>query len=113
MEYTIEEMTEIVKRLQADFENFKKQAEKEKSEILRYANKEVISKLFIILDNIDISLKNTQDKESFIQGMKLIFADLFHFLHNQGLKIIDSVGEKFDPNKHEVLMVEESDKEEG
>jgi molecular chaperone GrpE len=66
-----------------------------------------------VLDSFEIALKNTTDKEKFIEGIKIIYAQLYSVLEAEGLKPIKATGEKFDPYKHEVLMKQESDKPEG
>jgi molecular chaperone GrpE len=108
----IAELTETLQRLQAEFENYKKRVEREKEEFLRYAKADLITKLLPILDSFELALKNTSDKEKFIKGVELIFAQLHSLLESEGLKPIKAVGEKFDPYKHEVLMKQKSDKDE-
>ena len=109
----IEELTDTLKRLQAEFENFKKRIDREKIEFARYANAEIIAGMLPVLDSFELALKNTSDKEKFVDGIKMIYAQLYSMLESEGLKPIKSAGEKFDPYKHEVLMKEESDKPEG
>ena len=108
----IEELTDTLKRLQAEFENYKKWNAKEKSEFLKYAHADVIAQMLPVLDSFEIALKNTNDKDKFIEGMKIVYAQLHSMLGAEGLKPIKATGEKFDPYKHEVLMKEESDKPE-
>jgi len=109
----IEELTDTLKRLQAEFENYKKRTEKEQVEFVKYAHAEVIASMLPVLDSFEIALKNTIDKEKFVEGMKIVYAQLHSLLEAEGLSPIKSVGENFDPYKHEVLMKEESDKPEG
>ena len=106
----IEELTDTLKRLQAEFENFKKRIDKEKIEFVKYAHADVIASMLPVLDSFEIALKNTNDKEKFIEGIKIIYAQIYSVLEAEGLKPIKATGEKFDPYKHEVLMKEESDK---
>lgn len=107
-----EELTDTLKRLQAEFENYKKWNAKEKTEFVKYANADVIAQMLPVLDSFEIALKNTSDKDKFIEGMKMIYAQFYSILEAEGLKQIKCVGEKFDPYRHEVLMKEESDKPE-
>ena len=102
-----------MKRLQAEFENYKKRIEKEKLKFVRYAHADVIASILPVLDSFEIALKNTGDKDKFVDGMKMVYAQLYSTLGADGLKPISASGEKFDPYKHEVLMKEESDKPEG
>lgn len=110
---TIEELTDTLKRLQAEFENYKKRVDKEKGEFVKYAHADVIATMLPILDSFEIALKNTNDKEKFVEGIKIIYAQLYSALESEGLKPIKTDSEKFDPYKHEVLMKEASDKPEG
>jgi len=106
----IEELTDTLKRLQAEFENYKKRVDKEKTEFVKFAHADVVAQMLAVLDSFEIALKNTNDKEKFVEGVKIIYAQFHSILEAEGLKPIKAVGEKFDPYKHEVLMKEESDK---
>ncbi len=108
----IEELTDTLKRLQAEFENYKKRVDKEKTEFAKYANAGMIAGILPALDSFGIALKNTSDREKFVEGMKLIYAQLYSALESEGLKPIKADGQ-FDPYRHEVLMKEESEKPEG
>jgi len=110
-EQKIEELTETLQRLQAEFENYKKYIEKSKAEFLKYAHADIIEKLLPVLDSFELALKNTSDKEKLIKGIELIYTQLYSLLEREGLKKIEANG-KFDPHLHEVLLKEESDKEE-
>jgi len=109
----IEELTDTLKRLQAEFENFKKRIDKEKLEFVKYAHSDLIAGILPVLDSFEMALKNTNDKEKFAEGIKMIYAQFYSMLESEGLKPIKAIGEKFDPYKHEVLLKEESDKPEG
>lgn len=108
----IEELTDTLKRLQAEFENYKKRADKEKTEFTKFAHADLIAKMLPVLDSFEIALKNTSEKEKFVEGMKMIYAQFHSILESEGLMPIEASGQKFDPYKHEVLMKEESDKPE-
>ena len=105
------DLTNTLQRLQADFENYKRRTESEKAEFMIYSNSELIKKLLPLLDNFEIALKNTEKKEEFIKGMELIFSQFIDILKEKKVERIKSVGERFDPTKHEALMASESDKE--
>ncbi len=108
----IKELTELLQRLQAEFENSMKRMEREKYDFLQFAKKDVITKLLPILDNFELALKNTENKEEFQKGVELIYAELYSMLENEGVRKIEAVG-KFDHYKHEALLSEEADKEKG
>ena len=109
----IVELTDDLQRLQAEFENYKKRTDKEKQEFSNYAKAELIAKLLPLLDTFEIALKNTKDHEKFAKGMEMVFAQLFSALEAEGLRPIQAHGKKFDPYYHEVMLKQESDREEG
>ena len=106
-----EERLEEIKYLQADFDNYRKKFEKEKENIIKYANENLIKELIIILDDFESSVRlfeNEKNKE----GILLMQKKFFDLLQKHGLKEIESLGKKFDPNFHEVLCKELSDHDE-
>ena len=109
----IEELTDTLKRLQAEFENYKKRTDKDKSEFVKYSSAAMIDKLLPVMDSFELAIKHSDNKEKFIQGIKMIYAQLISQLESAGLKPIKAQGEMFDPYRHEVLMKEESEKAEG
>jgi molecular chaperone GrpE len=108
----ISELTETLQRLQADFENYKKRVEKQTTDLKKFAQAEVVARLLPTLDSFEMALKNTNNKEEFIKGVELIFSQLFQTLEDLGMKKIES-NCKFDPYKHEVLLTQDSDKDDG
>ncbi|MFH0808373.1 MAG: nucleotide exchange factor GrpE [archaeon] len=91
-------LTNQLQRLQAEFENFRRRTEKEKSQIRENANESIILQLLPILDNFELSLKHNEDK-----GVMLIYDELSKVLEKQGLKRIETKG-IFDPKFHEALI---------
>jgi len=106
-----EEYRTTLVRLQADFENYIKRANKEKNEIIKLANGNLIKELLIILDDFENALQKTEDEKN-KEGLMLSHKNFFKILENQGLKQIESLGKKFDPYLHEVIKSINSDKEE-
>ena len=94
------EYLEQLQRLQAEFDNYRKRTEKERLEILRNANEDLIKSLLTILDNFELALKHNNDS-----GVKMIYSELISILEREGLKTIKTEG-KFDPKTHEVLIQE-------
>lgn len=97
-------------RLQADFENFKKRTEKDRQDTIKYANEKLILKLVDVVDNFHRALETErEEKDSFYEGMELIFAQLTDVLKEEGLEAIDPTGEAFNPNFHDAVLSEESE----
>jgi len=104
------EMTELLKRTQANFENYRKQQEKRIEEIRAFAAKDVILQLLPIIDNFELALKNTKcEKNEFIQGIELIYSQLHSFLGNNNIQVIETKNKLFNPCYHEALMRAESE----
>lgn len=109
----IEELTDDLQRLQAEFENYRKRIEREKEEFAKYAKAEMIAKLLHVLDTFEIALKSTKDTEKFTKGMEMVYAQFLSALEAEGLRPIHAVGKQFDHNLHEVMLKQKSDREEG
>ena len=101
-----QELKEVLQRLQAEFENFKKRTEKEKSAFIQFANKQFIMELLPVLDNFERAMQSTND-----EGIKLIYNQLLEILKKHNVNEIDAIGKQFDPKLHEALLQEASDKE--
>jgi molecular chaperone GrpE len=104
-------------RARADFLNYKKEEVERIDEFLKYANSEFILKILPILDNFDLVEKNiTEDLKNneYIKGILQIKTQFLDFLKSQGVEPINCLGQKFDPNFHEVMAeVETENKEAG
>ena len=105
-----DELTEMLQRVQADFENYKKRVEREKAEFSKFACDSLISEILTVLDNFELALANKDKPEDFVKGVDLIYSEFFSILENKGLQKIESLGKEFNPNFHEALM---QDKKEG
>ena len=106
----IEELNAKYMRLMADFQNQKKRFDKEKSDIHQYANEKIVKNLLEVLDNFERALDATKDADpSLHDGMELIFKQLMTALENAGVAEIKALGEEFDPNFHNAVMMEETD----
>ena len=98
-------------RSQAEFENFKKRMEREKCEYFKYALERLIKDLLPVFDHLELAIKSakeSRDFDSFSEGVQLIYKQLKDILAKEGLAYECSVGEKFDPCKHEAMMHIES-----
>ncbi|MFC1697323.1 nucleotide exchange factor GrpE [Nanoarchaeota archaeon] len=105
------ELTETLQRLKAEFENYQKRIEKERSNLIMNACSDTIIKILPILDNFELALSHVDEDNDFTKGMKLIYSQLIDTLEKEGLKTIKTINEKFDPYKHEALLTEESDED--
>ena len=84
----IAELTNILKRVQVDFENYKKRAEQEKKQNIEYASQGLIKKLLPLLDSFELALKNKKNKEEY-NGIQLLYAQLIQILEKQGLRMYE------------------------
>lgn len=103
----IEEYYSQLQRLQADFENYKKRSEKDLSEYIRYANENLILKIIETYEDLGRALKSEKSHD-LQEGVEMIHKKLKDTLEGEGLQEICAEGEKFDPFKHEALMVEDN-----
>jgi len=100
-------------RLNADFDNFKKRAARERQEAIRYANEGLLEKLIPILDNFDMAMQSANgaqgsSAEALKMGVNMIATQLRSALNEAGLEEINAAGQKFDPNFHEAVSQQES-----
>lgn len=102
----IEDYHSQLQRMQADFDNYKKRSEKDQSEYIRYANENLILKIIDVYEDLGRAL-NSNKKQDLQEGVELIYKKLKDTLETEGLQEICAKGEKFDPFKHEALMVED------
>lgn len=104
-----EELAAKYMRLMADFQNFKKRTEKQKSDIHAFANEKIVSKLVEVVDNFERALDAPCENEGYKEGMSLIFKHLMDVLTDAGVKEIEAVNVEFDPNFHNAVMMEDTD----
>lgn len=108
----IAELEDRVKRQMAEFENFRKRTEKEKSSMYEMGAKSVIEKMLPIVDNFERGLASipADQKESAVsQGMHMIYKQIMTEFENMGVKPIEAVGKEFDPELHNAVMQVESE----
>lgn len=105
-----EEYRDRLVRLQADYDNFRRRSRQEKEEIYKYTSVKMISALLPVLDNFELALSAEGDSiESFKAGVQMIYKLLNDVLAAEGVVQILSVGEQFDPLKHEAVLRVDSD----
>ena len=103
----IDELNDRLMRNMAEFDNFRKRSEKEKSMMYDMGVKSIVEKILPIVDNFERGLGTITEKEkesAFAQGIELIYRQLLTSLDDIGLKPIDAVGKEFDPNLHNAVM---------
>jgi molecular chaperone GrpE len=108
----IEEKSDLMDRLlrrQAEFDNFRRRAEREKSEVLEYAGAESVSAILPILDDFERALKVECTGKEYARGMEMIYQRLSEALKKLGLEPITAKGQKFDPNFHHAVDMVETD----
>lgn len=103
----IEELNDRLMRSMAEFENFRKRSEKEKSQMFEIGARDIIEKVLPVIDNFERGLNavTEEDKSSaFVQGIEKIYKQLLTSLESAGVKSIEAVGKEFDPNFHNAVM---------
>lgn len=97
-------------RLMADFQNYKRRVEKEKSDIYAFANEKIVLELLDVIDNFERAISHQCEEGNPIsEGMNMIYKQLKAVLEKSGLKEIDALGQDFDPNLHNAVLMEESE----
>ena len=103
----IEELTDKVKRQMAEFENFRKRTEKEKSQMYDMGVKSIIEKILPVIDNFERGLAAVPEEEkenAFVDGMDKVYKQMLASLTEAGIEPIEAVGQEFDPNFHNAVM---------
>ena len=103
----IEELTDRLTRQMAEFDNFRKRTEKEKSQMYEVGAKDIIEKILPVVDNFERGLDavKEEDKEDpFVQGMEKVYKHLLTTLEGIEVQPIEAVGQPFDPNFHNAVM---------
>ena len=108
----IEELEDRVKRQMAEFDNFRKRTDKEKTAMYEIGAKSVIEKILPVVDNFERGLASVPEEEKgngFADGMQMIYKQLMTELENIGVKPIEAIGQEFDPDYHNAVMQVESE----
>ncbi|MDD7640924.1 MAG: nucleotide exchange factor GrpE [bacterium] len=108
----IEELTDQVKRQMAEFENFRRRTEKEKTQMYEVGAKSIIEKILPVVDNFERGLAavpEEQKSDAFVDGMDKIYKQMMTVFAEMGVKPIEAVGKEFDPEYHNAVMQVESE----
>ncbi len=108
----IRELEEKLLYLRAEFENYRKYIEKEKKHMMEEAKENIIKSILPVIDDLERAVESLSDEQS-KNGIEMILKNFLKILEGYGLKRMNCLGNKFDPNYHEAVMSEESDKEDG
>ena len=103
----IEELSDKLLRQMAEFDNFRKRTEKEKSAMYEIGAKDIIEKLLPVVDNFERGFTTVaeEDKEdAFVTGMEMVYKQLMTMLEGVGVKPIEAVGQEFNPDIHNAVM---------
>lgn len=107
----IKTLYDRLQRTQAEFENYKKRMVKEKSDLLKYAHEEIVKELIHTVDSLEMAIKHARESnqsEGVTEGIEIILRQLLKSFERFGVKGFISIGEKFDPNRHEAVVQVES-----
>ena len=110
----IEDLTDKLRRQMAEFDNFRKRTEKEKSGMFEMGAKSVVEKLLPVVDNFErglASVPEEQKEDPFVAGVDKVYKQLLTVFDELGVKPIEEVGQPFDPNFHNAVMHVEDDEQ--
>lgn len=96
-------------RLTADFTNYKRRVEKEKKDFLALGVKKVALDLLGVIDNFERALDHSDEESSFKEGVEMIYQQLLDLLKKNNICPMEALNEKFDPNRHHAVLVEEKE----
>ncbi len=117
LEEKLAELEDKRVRQLAEFENFRKRSEKEKSQMFEIGAKSVVEKMLPVIDNFERGLQAVPEEEKetpFVQGVELVYKQFLTAFEELGVKPIEAVGKEFDPNLHNaVMMVDDEELESG
>ncbi|MEE1078130.1 MAG: nucleotide exchange factor GrpE [Agathobacter sp.] len=108
----IEELTDRVKRQMAEFENFRRRSEKEKSQMFDMGAKTIIERILPVIDNFErgfTTVEESDKDDAFVTGMDMVYKQLMTELEAVGVTPIEAVGKEFDPEFHNAVMQVESE----
>jgi molecular chaperone GrpE len=106
------ELQDRLLRARAEFDNFRRRAERERSEYLQFAGADLVKDLLPILDDFERALKVETADRNYAKGIELIYQRFADTLKRLGAEPIESVGRKFDPNIHEAVQREQTEEAE-
>ncbi len=112
----LEQVHDLLRRKQAEFDNYRKRIEREQKEFVAYATSELVLEVLPVLDNLERALESSEggSQEQIREGVEIIYRQFHETLKKAGLRQVNALGEDFDPHVHEaVARVDSSDHREG
>lgn len=100
----MEDLTDRLKRSMAEFDNYRKRTEKEKSSMYIIGAREIIEKILPVVDNFERGLAQAPEGDAFADGMQMIYKQLLTTLEGLGVEAIEAVGKEFNPDFHNAVM---------
>lgn len=104
LEQQVEDLTDRLKRSMAEFDNYRKRTEKEKSSMYIIGAREIIEKILPVVDNFERGLAQAPEGDAFADGMQMIYKQLLTTLEGLGVEAIEAVGKEFNPDFHNAVM---------
>ena len=105
-----EKYLDMARRIQADFDNYRKRTQRENEDFKKYASAGIVTDLLTVVDDLDRALDHAEGDDVFVTGIRGVRANLMKVLEKNGLEEIPADG-KFDPNYHEALMSVEGEED--
>ncbi|WP_017728414.1 nucleotide exchange factor GrpE [Halalkalibacterium ligniniphilum] len=107
LEAKVNELNQRLLRTQADYDNFRRRSREEKEAAAKYRAQSLVEELLPVLDNFERALlveTESEETKSLLQGMEMVYRQLLDALVKEGLEVIETVGQTFDPHSHQAVM---------
>jgi len=109
-----DDLLDTTRRLQADFENYRKRVLREQTALVERATENLLEQLLPVLDNFELAMTNLERSdvdEQVRKGIELVFSEFVNVLERAGLQRIDALDAPFDPNEHEAVLQDDGEGE--
>jgi molecular chaperone GrpE len=108
-----DDLLDLSRRLQADFENYRKRVLREQTSLVERANEDLLEQLLPVLDSFELAVQNlgSDVDDNVRKGIELVYAELVGVLERAGLERIDALGTAFDPNEHDAVLQDDGEGE--
>ena len=106
------ELADRLLRLHAEFDNYRRRVERERSDFLQFAAMDLVRQILPVLDDFERALKHETSDREYAKGVELIFQGLSEALKKMGLEPLEAAGQRFDPNLHQAVQRVETDEAE-